>query len=207
MSSTDPPVLASSSNRLAYRNTYIYNAEDRETALGGLYATGELTYSNLYSLVRIICVFDSKFHLEDETGTVMRCDQYEITPGKYYIVTTGTLRLTKRLPLFPQKPEEVGIRDPAFRGAVRLRDLRCVITGASPVVDGVAFFESFESAHIFPIKHYGYWEEHKLGDWITIPPASESYGTINSVQNGMLLTRDMHCCLILFRYRSIQMYA
>jgi hypothetical protein len=34
--------------------------------------------------------------------------------------------------------------------------------------------------------------EHNYDRWITIPPATESAGSINSVQNGMLLREDIH---------------
>jgi len=75
---------------------------------------------------------------------------------------------------------------------VRDRDQRCVITGRSAVIDGVVWWDGFEVAHVFPLAFEEYWNDRNFSEWITVPPASESDGTINSVQNGMLLSRDMH---------------
>jgi hypothetical protein len=63
------------------------------------------------------------------------------------------------------------------------------------VVAGSAQFDrwyGFEAAHIFPIAHEGHWKEHNYGRWITIPPANNMGGTINSIQNGILLDCTMH---------------
>ena len=51
-------------------------------------------------------------------------------------------------------------------------------------------WESFEAAHIFPLAYEGHWNDNSYGHWITIPP--ENGGTINSVQNGLLLRSDIH---------------
>jgi len=75
----------------------------------------------------------------------------------------------------------------AFRDAIRMRDRRCVITGQE-VING--FWRSFEAAHIFPLAYEAHWLQHDYGRWITKPPARG--GTINSVQNGFLLRRDIH---------------
>ena len=60
------------------------------------------------------------------------------------------------------------------------------------MIAGIAFWESFEVGHVFPLAYEEKWNNCNFNQWITIPPASESDGTINSVQNGMLFTRDMH---------------
>jgi hypothetical protein len=48
----------------------------------------------------------------------------------------------------------------------------------------------FEAAHIFPLAYEGHWTEHGYDRWITIPP--KKGGTINSVQNGLLLESAIH---------------
>jgi hypothetical protein len=48
----------------------------------------------------------------------------------------------------------------------------------------------FEAAHIFPLAYEGHWMQFNYGRWISLPP--ERGGTINSVQNGILLRNDMH---------------
>lgn len=85
-----------------------------------------------------------------------------------------------------------GTRVAAFRDAVRERDRRCVITGKVVLDAEYGFWTGFDAAHIFPLAHEGHWKQHNYGCWITIPPAIESAGSINSVQNGMLLKQDIH---------------
>jgi len=77
------------SNRSAYRNTLIYASDGRDTVLGGLYATDDMANKNLYSMVRIICVFTGKFYLEDESRELVESNDYDIKSGKYYIFTNG----------------------------------------------------------------------------------------------------------------------
>jgi hypothetical protein len=62
-------------------------------------------------------------------------------------------------------------------------------------VAGSAQFDrwyGFEAAHIFPIAYEGYWNDHSYDRWITIPPTNGRGGTIDSVQNGMLLESAVH---------------
>jgi hypothetical protein len=53
-------------------------------------------------------------------------------------------------------------------------------------------WDGFEAAHIFPTAYEGYWKDHGYDHWITIPPKNDKGGTINSVQNGMLLESAVH---------------
>ena len=48
----------------------------------------------------------------------------------------------------------------------------------------------FEAAHVFPLAYEGHWIDNNYSYWITIPP--EKGGTINSVQNGLLLRTDIY---------------
>ena len=50
----------------------------------------------------------------------------------------------------------------------------------------------FEVAHIFPLAYEDIWDKSNYSSWITVPPANESDGTIHSVQNGILLSANMH---------------
>jgi len=83
----------------------------------------------------------------------------------------------------------------AFRDAVRGRDRRWVITGQRAHRADYYIWRDFEVAHFFPLAYEGHWMEHNYDRWITIPPATESAGSINSVQNGMLLREDIHTLL------------
>jgi hypothetical protein len=49
-----------------------------------------------------------------------------------------------------------------------------------------------EAAHIFPLAYEAEWNAKNYGRWINIPPAIVSVGSINSVQNGMLLESAIH---------------
>jgi len=83
-----------------------------------------------------------------------------------------------------------GTRVAEFREAVRQRDWKCVITRRPAVNAEFGNWRGFEAAHIFPLAYEGYWVEKEYGRWITIPPGTG--GSINSVQNGLLLTADIH---------------
>jgi len=50
----------------------------------------------------------------------------------------------------------------------------------------------FEVAHIFPLAYEGHWNKCNYNSLITIPPADESDGYIHSVQNGILLSSEIH---------------
>ncbi|KAF8428149.1 hypothetical protein EV426DRAFT_635638 [Tirmania nivea] len=77
-----------------------------------------------------------------------------------------------------------------FRDAVRQRDRRCLVTGR-PAVDAEYYmWFGFEAAHIFPIAYEDYWNNNNYGRWISVHPSTG--GSINSVQNRMLLTADLH---------------
>jgi HNH endonuclease len=82
-----------------------------------------------------------------------------------------------------------GTRVRNFRDAVRHRDRRCLIT-REEAEDEQGHWWGYEAAHIFPLAHQGYWQEHNFDRWITIPP--ETGGSISSIQNGLLLRSDLH---------------
>ena len=82
-----------------------------------------------------------------------------------------------------------GTRVQEFTEVVRQRDRQCVVSGER-VWRGR--WTGFEAAHIFPLAYEGHWKQYNYGRWITIPPEKESAGTINSVQNGLLLRSDLH---------------
>ena len=83
-----------------------------------------------------------------------------------------------------------GTRVAAFRKAVRERDRRCIITGKLARRAEYGIWRGFEAAHIFPLAYEGHWNQHNYGRWITIQP--DTGGSINSVQNGLLLRSDIH---------------
>ena len=111
---------------------------------------------------------------------------------EYFSLLIGSVTTTNEVPLLRTLSLLTGTRVQPFFHSVRDRDRRCVLTGIPAVINGVCWWDTFEVAHVFPLAYEEYWSNCNFSSWITVPPASESHGTINSVQNGMLLTRDMH---------------
>jgi hypothetical protein len=69
----------------------------------------------------------------------------------------------------------------------------------------------FQAAHVFPLAYEQRWKDGNYSRWITIPAADG--GTVNSIQNGILLRSDIHArfdtydfsidpdvCIILFLF-------
>ncbi|KAI5850364.1 hypothetical protein DFP73DRAFT_539107 [Morchella snyderi] len=180
------------SNRSLGRNVHIYNANDPAAELGGLVLTNGVTNANFYSMVEIICIFNHDYFIRDDGGTTVQRDNNPLQPGNYYILTDGSITVNNEPWLVRTTSVASGTRNTAFRDAVRERDRRCVITGKVALDAEYGFWTGFDAAHIFPLAHEGHWKQHDYGRWITIPPATESAGSINSVQNGMLLDNTIH---------------
>ena len=106
-------------------------------------------------------------------------------------IYTDPVYLTHEIPLVRTISLATGTRTKAFTDAVRSRDSQCVISGR-PVKtrNGVSSYTAFQAAHVFPLAYEGDWVKQNLGRWITEIPSRG--GSINSVQNGLLLTNDMH---------------
>jgi len=78
-----------SSERSAYRNLFIYDSDNRDTVLGGLFISPGMTNINLYSWVEIICIFRAPFTIQYDNQQPVPADENALTPGNYYIVTSG----------------------------------------------------------------------------------------------------------------------
>ncbi|KAF8538808.1 HNH endonuclease-domain-containing protein [Trichophaea hybrida] len=177
-------------NRSAGRDVHIYSANDSATVLGGLILTNGVTNANFHSMVDIIFIFGLDYFLRDEGGTTVQKDGHPLQPGNYYIVTDGSITVNNEPWLVRTISAANGSPVTVFRDAVRERDRRCVITGERALNADHGVWFGFEAAHVFPLAYEGHWKEHNYGCWITIPSASG--GSINSVQNGMLLRADIH---------------
>lgn len=195
------------SNRALGRDVHIYDANDPATVLGGLILTNGVTNANLYSMVEIIFIFERDYFLRDEGDAMVQRDNHPLQPGNYYIVTSGrffrayivkplliaigSITVSDEPWLVRTISLQSGTHVATFRNAVRERDRRCVITGRRARGADRGNWAGFEAAHIFPLAYEGHWRDHNYGRWITIPPATESAGSINSVQNGLLLRSDI----------------
>jgi hypothetical protein len=192
-------------DRSKYRNVHIFNASDRNTTIGGLILTDGVTNANFYTMVEIIVIAISDFTLRNESDVIIEKDSSLLQPGNYYIHAprkflssfiniqvieskAEPFDLSNELLLSRALSLQTGTRVEAFRDAVRLRDRRCVITGEEYLDDDN--WRGFEAAHIFPLAYEQYWTEQNYGRWISIIP--DKGGTINSIQNGLLLRSDIH---------------
>ena len=74
-----------SQNRSASRDVFIYNAEGRDTQLGGLILNKGITNSNFYSMINILCILKSSPVLRDEHDIVVEQNNDQLKPGNYYL--------------------------------------------------------------------------------------------------------------------------
>ncbi|KAG0123258.1 hypothetical protein HOY82DRAFT_674012 [Tuber indicum] len=176
-------------DRSTIRNTFLYTSDDRDTQLGGVYASPGITNDNFHSMVEIICLFSDTFELCDDNGQLVGRDDKQLQPGDYYIATNGSITLTEEVPLLRTTSTLSGTRTKSFSEAVRSRDMGCILTGRSAIPGR---WYGMQVAHIFPLAYEEHWNRHGYNNLITIPPNRESDGSINSVQNGILLSLEMH---------------
>ncbi|KAH0559756.1 hypothetical protein GP486_003727 [Trichoglossum hirsutum] len=177
-------------NRSVGRDVHVYDAKNPDTALGGLILTNGVTNANFYSMVEIFCIFDSSFFLRDEGGRTIQRDDSPLHPSKYYILTNGSITINNEGYLARAVSVASGTRLASFRDAVRERDKGCVVTGKVAVNAYKNNWVGFQAAHVFPLAYEQQWKDGNYSRWITIPAADG--GTINSVQNGILLRSDIH---------------
>ncbi|KAI9761805.1 MAG: hypothetical protein M1840_001685 [Geoglossum simile] len=177
-------------DRSAGRDVHIYDMKDPDTVLGGLILTNGVTNANLYSMLEVFCIFDSTYFLREEHGMIVQKDSHPLNPGKYYILTDGSITISNGPWLVRTLSIATGTRVAQFRDSVRERDRRCIMTGQRALGADRGFWHSFEAAHIFPLAYEGHWVDNDYSRWITIEPTTG--GPINSVQNGMLLRSHMH---------------
>ncbi|KAH8154384.1 uncharacterized protein LAJ45_00911 [Morchella importuna] len=179
------------SNRSLGRDIHIYAASDPTgPVLGGLILTNGVTNVNLYSMVDIILILSSIYHLQDARRSQLDRDDNPLQPGNYYVVTDGSISINDETCLTRTISLGTGTRVASFRNAVRDRDRRCVITGEDAVNADLGSWRGFEAAHIFPLAYLHHWNANNLGSLISIESTDGEF--INSVQNGMLLRSDIH---------------
>lgn len=80
-------------NRLAGRDVHIHDSNNPTEVLGGLILTNGVTNANLYAMINIIVEIRGTYFLRRDGGTVVPEDNAPLSPGNYYIVTTGKFLL------------------------------------------------------------------------------------------------------------------
>jgi hypothetical protein len=194
-------------DRSGRRDVHIFDARDRNTSIGGLILTAGVTNANLHAMIEIFVIFKSEYSLQSESNvTIAKDDNSLLLPGNYYIDSDGKsvfnglfslanllvepIQINNETPLLRTISLQTGTRVQAFTDAVRSRDGQCVITGELPMDPEYNLWPGLEAAHIFPLAYEGIWKDHDYGRWISNIP--DRGGTINSVQNGLLLRSDIH---------------
>ena len=173
------------------RNVHIYDLIEPEIEIGGLLLQPGVTNTNFYAMIEIIVIFESPFFLQDKEGTEIKKDDHPLQPGNYYIISPSPFQLTNESPITRMISLATGDRVRPFQEAIRSRDRQCIISGQPvPTFGGKTFWGRFKAAHIFPLAKEGIWRDQNYGRWIAIQPAEG--GSINSVQNGILLRSDIH---------------
>ncbi|KAG0128370.1 HNH endonuclease-domain-containing protein [Tuber indicum] len=175
-----------------WHNAFIYAADNRDEKFGGLWAGSTFTNSNFYCMVEILCIFSDTFVIHDKEGKLLEKDGQQLLEGDYYLLTVGSITVNDEVPLIRLPTLQSGSRVDSFTRAVRARDRRCIVTGIKVPLDYLGIWTGFEACHIFPLAYETQWKDNDYCSWITIPPAKESDGSINSVQNGILLSSHMH---------------
>ncbi|KAG0636826.1 hypothetical protein HOY80DRAFT_925204 [Tuber brumale] len=185
-------------DRSPWRNVHIHSSDNPSTMLGGLWVAEGVTNANLYSILQVFCLFSDTSDLRDSSEQLVERDEQPLKPGNCYIAqltlhTMGSITVTDEVVLIRTPSLPSGTRVTSFSDAVRQRDRRCIITGRAARLAHLGSWETFQATHIFPLAHEEYWNDRKYSRWITVPPVNESNGTINSVQNGILLGNAIHC--------------
>ncbi|KAH8650824.1 HNH endonuclease-domain-containing protein [Tricladium varicosporioides] len=177
-------------SRSAGRDVHIFDTHDRNTSIGGLILTAGVTNANLYAMIEIFVIFNGEYIIRNESDIMIEKNDSILLPGNYYINSP----CINEMPLTRMVSQCTGTRVKAFADAVRSRDRRCVITRRVAINADRDKWTGFEAAHIFPLAFEGLWKEYNYGRWIKSPSNGEEIkgGKINSVQNGLLLSSDIH---------------
>jgi len=128
----------------------------------------KMTTANFYSMVEIVFLFNQEYTLRDESGITVGRDDRPLQPGKYFIVTTGSITVSDETWLVRAASGSTATNTEEFRHAIRERDRRCVMTGRGAINAAVGFWVGLDTVHVFPPAHERHWVKHGYGDWITL---------------------------------------
>jgi HNH endonuclease len=176
--------------RALARDVFFYDLRDLSTLLGGLVLSPGVTNANFYAMIDIVLVIPSTYFLQDDNGETLPRDSQPLPPGNYFIVADGAVNVADEVVVTRTESLSTGTRILEFKDQVRERDKRCVITKTINPRARFGIWGGFEAAHIFPLAYERYWIDNNFSRWISLPPSQG--GTINSVQNGLLLRADIH---------------
>lgn len=176
--------------RAILRDVFIFDLKDPSTLLGGLVLTPGITNANFHSMIDIALVISGPYFLQNDDGETLPRDSEPLISGNHYVVADSTVDVNNEVFLTRTISNTTGTRAQGFTSQARQRDGRCVVTKTENPIAAAGFWTGFEAAHIFPLAYEQYWNDRDFSRWITIPESQG--GTINSVQNGLLLRSYVH---------------
>ncbi|KAF4625541.1 hypothetical protein G7Y89_g12625 [Cudoniella acicularis] len=180
-------------NRAAWRNVQFYDASTG-TALGGFYQKGSLTEATLiWILGSVVLILDDQWTVKHrESGRTITPSSNLIVPGDYDIYNAEPIQLSNEAWFTRLISHAASGQEDAFRDGIRARDGKCVISGE--VNEGVEWgvWAGFQAAHAFPLEHESLWIQYNYGRWITNMGDVVGSSKINSIQNGLLMSENLH---------------
>ncbi|PKS12583.1 hypothetical protein jhhlp_000791 [Lomentospora prolificans] len=172
------------------RDVVFSDLRDPSTILGGLILTHGVTNEGFYRMVSIVLISKSDIFIQTENGNRLLRDSQPLLRGHYLIISDSEIQVNSELFLHRTISLGSGNQAYSFRDTVRQRDRRCVITKIENPDAEFGEWWGYKAAHVFPLAHESYCIAHNFDRWITIRPAIG--GSINSVQNGILLMAHLH---------------
>jgi hypothetical protein len=178
-------------NRSQGRDVLIWDLADTEhqNPLGGLILGPGITNTDFRQMLDILLTTSRDCHIQNARGEeVLRNDQ-PLMPGDYFVAADKIAVINE---MFYTRAHSIttGTRTQAFREAVQARDGRCVVSKVKNHRATRDLWAGFEAAHIFPLAYEQQWVENNYSRWTAIQ--SPQGGSINSVQNGILLQSNLH---------------
>lgn len=102
------------------------------------------------------------------------------------------INVTDELWLFRTYSNSISGRESAFRDGIRERDRKCMISGRGGLLASSGVWTKLEAAHVFPLESEKLWNQFGYSRWITNMNETTGISKVNSVQNGLLMKRDLH---------------
>ncbi|KAF8465989.1 hypothetical protein BDZ91DRAFT_849115 [Kalaharituber pfeilii] len=181
-----------SSNRSYSRNVQIYDGSNPDVLLGGLVQNGSVTERNFLQMLGIILITETPIIVQHRgSGHIVLVSDSRLEVGTYDVYCDGDIQVSNELWVQRIQSFNVSAGEDVFPDGIRARDGKCVISG---IVNRRAPYSwsLFEAAYIFPLEKENLWIQWGFGRWITDMEGTVGISKINSLQNGMLLRRDIH---------------
>lgn len=180
--------MASADARTRDQDVFLSDARSPESVLAGLVLTDGVTHENFHQMIEVLLVVQGKYFIQDENGQTIDRDATPLARGNYLLVADGAVSVSDEKVLLRAISAD-GTRDGPFSDAVRSRDGGCVVTGLRNASHWQEWL-LWDCSHMFPPAHERVWEYNDYGRWVNIVP--ETGGAINSVQNGLCLSKNAH---------------